>query len=34
MHKEEGADLEQQLTDGTQEGVCRGEVSTGFLLIA
>lgn len=31
MHKEEGADLEQQLVDSTQEGLCRGEVSTGFL---
>lgn len=33
MHKEEegAADLEQQLTDGTQEGLCRGEVSMGLL---
>jgi len=31
MHKEEGADIEHQLTEGTQEGLCRGEVSTGFL---
>lgn len=32
MHKEEeGADLEQQLSDGTQEGLCRGEVSMGLL---
>lgn len=31
MHKEEGADLEQQLTDSTQEGLCRGELSTGIL---
>lgn len=31
MHKEEEADLEQLLTDGTQEGLCRGEVSARFL---
>lgn len=34
MHKEGGADLEQQLTDSTHRGLRREEVSTEFLLMA
>lgn len=34
MHKEGGADLEQQLTDSTHRGLHREEVSTEFLLMA